>query len=248
MIKITNVSKKYGKKEIINNMNLEIPSGKIVGFIGPNGSGKSTTIKMMTGITNITSGNITINEKDITKNPIEAKREFGLVPDSPDMFLQFKVLEYFNFIADIYGISKEDREKRIKEYSNKFEIEKYLQEQINDLSHGTRQKVIVIGVLIQNPKVWILDEPLTGLDPNAAYVLKELMKEHAKKGNTVFFSTHVLEVAQKLCDEIIILKDGNVLYQGGYDKLISKYVKDNEEVDLEKLFINLTKNNSKEVK
>lgn len=200
--------------------------------------GKSTTINMMTGGTSITNGRILLNGVDITKEPVKAKWTFGLVPDNPDQFLKFKVLEFFNFVTDIYEVSKEERNKRIEELSKKFEIEKYLNDQIEDLSHGTKQKVMVIGVLLHNPSIWILDEPMTGLDPNAAYILKEMMKEHAKNGNTVFFSTHVLEVAEKLCDEIVIIKEGEVIYQGSYNTLVNKY---KDAKSLEELFLVLLK-------
>ena len=243
MIKLNNVKKSYGKKEIIKGIDLEISSGKIVGYIGHNGAGKTTTLNMITGITKITSGSIEINGFDITKDPVNAKKQFGLVPDNPDIFLKYTPLEYFNFIANLYEVSEKDKLERIEKYSKDFEIEKYLNERIEDLSHGTRQKVVVIGVLIHEPEIWILDEPLTGLDPNAAFKLKELMKEHAKKGKTVLFSTHVLEVAEKLCDEILILKDGVLEYQGTLENLVAKYPKYST---LEELFVFITKSEKEE--
>ena len=243
MIKLNHVTKRYGKSEVIKDLNLEIPNGKIVGYIGPNGAGKTTTLSMITGITNISEGEVTLNGVNIEKNPIEAKKLFGLVPDSPDVFLKFTPIEYFNFIADMYDVNKEDRNKRIEEFSERFEVKQYLNQAIEDLSHGTRQKIIIIGVLIHEPEIWILDEPMTGLDPNAAFTLKELMKEHAKKGKTVRFSTHVLEVAEKLCDEIIILTKGKVIYQGTYEKLLEKYPETNS---LEELFLLITKGEKEE--
>lgn len=238
MIEIINVTKKFGNKTIIEDMNLEVEDGKIFGFIGPNGSGKTTTINMMTGITRITEGDIFINGKSIVSDNLEAKKEFGLVPDSPDMFLDMKVINYFNFVADVYGVSKEDRKERIEKLCKEFEIEQYMKDEIETLSHGTRQKVMIIAVLIHNPKTWILDEPMTGLDPNASFVLKEKMKKHAKEGNAVFFSTHVLEVAEKLCDIIAIIKEGKIIYKGTYEELKAKYP---ETEDLEELFILITK-------
>ena len=243
MIKLNHVTKRYGKSEVIKDLNLEIPNGKIVGYIGPNGAGKTTTLSMITGITNISEGEVTLNGVNIEKNPIEAKKLFGLVPDSPDVFLKFTPIQYFNFIADMYDVNKEDRNKRIEEFSERFEVKQYLNQAIEDLSHGTRQKIIIIGVLIHEPEIWILDEPMTGLDPNAAFTLKELMKEHAKKGKTVLFSTHVLEVAEKLCDEIIILTKGKVIYKGTYEKLLEKYPETNS---LEELFLLITKGEKEE--
>lgn len=236
MIKFDVVNKFYGKKHIIKNLDFEIEPGTILGFIGPNGVGKTTTIKMMTGITNITKGDILLDGSSIIKNPIKAKKKFGLVPDSPDMFLEMNVIDYFNFIADIYDVSLEDRKQRINKYMKEFEIEKYAKETIDSLSHGTRQKVFVIGVLIHEPKIWILDEPLTGLDPEASFKLKKMMKDHASKGNIVFFSTHVLEVAEKLCTKIAIINNGEIIFLGKYEELAEKY---DGEKDLEKLYLKI---------
>lgn len=240
MIEIKNVTKRYGKKNVINNMNLDIPDGCIFGFIGPNAAGKTTTISMITGLTNITNGDICINNKSIKTSPVEAKKEFGFVPDSPDMFLNLKVKEFLSFIADIYEISQADRETRIKSLLKEFEVEEYFNTTISELSHGTRQKIVIISVLLHEPNVWILDEPMTGLDPNASFRLKQKMKEHAKKGKTVFFSTHVLEVAEKLCDVIAIINKGEIIYQGTYEDLRKKYP---DAQDLEELFINITGGN-----
>ena len=241
MIEIKNASKSFGNKEVIKNMNLTIEDGYIFGFIGPNAAGKTTTINMITGATNISSGDVLIKGKSITTESVEAKKEIGFVPDSPDMFLNMKVIDFFNFVADIYGVSEELRKERIERYSKDFEISHFLKDYIDSLSHGTRQKVMIISVLIHEPSIWILDEPMTGLDPQSAFVLKEKMKEHAKKGNTVFFSTHVLEVAEKLCDKIAIINQGEIVYLGGYDELKSKYP---DAKDLEELFINLVGGNN----
>lgn len=237
MIEIKNVNKKYGNKEVIKDLNLKINDGEIFGFIGPNGSGKTTTINMITGALDITKGEILVNGKSIEKDPVNAKKEFGIVPDSPDMFLNFKVIEYFNFIADIYDVDSKTREERIKTLVKKFNIEKYIKDRIDSLSHGTRQKVVVIGALLHNPNIWILDEPMTGLDPESSYILKEMMREHAKQGKIVFFSSHVLEVVEKLCDKIAIIDNGNISYIGTLKELKEKY----PEKTLEEIFLKVIK-------
>jgi ABC-2 type transport system ATP-binding protein len=238
MIKIENVSKTYGKDFVaVDHINLEIKDGEIFGFLGPNGAGKTTTLKMITGITNITSGEIFINGKSIKTDDIAAKREFGFVPDSPDVLLRLKGIEYLNFIASIYGVSKELREKRIKDLATRFEMTDALGDKIQNYSHGMRQKMLVIGVLLHDPAVWILDEPLTGLDPKSSFTLKEMMREHARNGKTVFFSTHVLEVAEKLCDRIAIIDKGKIIFVGTMDEL----KKHSATVQsLESLFLELT--------
>ena len=240
MIEIKNISKEYKKnKKVINNISLEIKDGEIFGFLGPNGAGKTTTIKMMTGILEIDEGDIFIDGKSIKENPIEAKRLIGLVPDNPDTFLKLRGIEYLNFMADIYEVSTEDRIKRIKELSEKFEINNVLNNKVESYSHGMRQKLIIIGVLLHSPKNWILDEPMTGLDPKASYELKNMMREHAKKNNTVFFSTHILDVAERLCDRIGIIDKGKLLFIGTYEDL-KKELKENK--SLEELFMEIVEN------
>lgn len=240
MIKIENVSKSYNKKnKTIDNINLEIKSGEIFGFLGPNGAGKTTTIKMITGILDIDEGDIFIDNNSITKNPIEAKKAFGYVPDSPDMFLRLRGIEYLNFMADIYDVPEDIRKTRIEELAKKFEIYDDLKTYIKDYSHGMRQKIVLIGVLLHNPKNWILDEPMVGLDPKSSFTLKEMMKEHSKNGNTVFFSTHVLEVAEKICDRIGIIQKGKLIFVGTVEEMKKKF---NTEESLEELFIEITEN------
>ena len=240
MIEIKNISKEYKKnKKVINDINLEIKDGEIFGFLGPNGAGKTTTIKMITGILEIDKGDILIDGKSIKKEPIEAKKQIGLVPDNPDVFLKLKGIEYLNFMADIYEVSTQDRVKRIKELSEKFEINNVLNNKIESYSHGMRQKLIIIGVLLHNPKNWILDEPMTGLDPKSSYELKNMMREHADKHNTVFFSTHILDVAERLCDRIGIIDKGKLLFVGTYDEL-KKELKENK--SLEELFMEIVEN------
>ncbi|MED3034642.1 ABC transporter ATP-binding protein [Bacillus tropicus] len=240
MIEITNVSKSYnGSTYAVKDLSLSVPSGEIFGFLGPNGAGKSTTIKMITGIHGVDKGTITINGKDIMKNPMEAKRTFGYVPDSPDMFLRLKGIEYLNFMADMYEVPKEVRQERIESLAKKFDLYNALSDQIQSYSHGMRQKIVIIGVLVHEPDVWILDEPLTGLDPKSAYILKEMMREHADKGKIVFFSTHVLEVAEKLCDRVAIINKGNLQFKGNLNEMRDHF-KSNE--SLEKMFLEMTGN------
>lgn len=240
MIQLKNVSKVYKKEDkVIDKLNLKINNGEIFGFLGPNGAGKTTTIKMITGILEIDEGDIFIDNKSIIKEPIEAKKLMGLVPDSPDMFLKLKGIEYLNFIADVYEVSTEDRIKRIKELAEKFEIINVLNNKIESYSHGMRQKLIIIGVLLHNPKNWILDEPMTGLDPKSSFELKKMMREHANKNNVVFFSTHILEVAEKLCDRIGIIDKGKLLFVGTYEEM-KKELKENK--SLEELFMEIIKN------
>ncbi len=238
MIKLENVSKSYGNHKVIDNLNLTINDGEIFGFLGPNGAGKTTVIKMMTGILSIDEGDIKIDTNSITKNPVEAKENLGLIPDSPDMFLNLKGIEYLNFIADIYKIDSNTRIKKIETLAKKFDIYNYLEEKIQNYSHGMRQKIIIIGVLLHTPKNWILDEPITGLDPKSIYDLKQIMREYANNGNAVFFSTHILEVAEKLCDKVGIINKGNLLYVGSIENLREE-LKQNK--SLEELFMEIIK-------
>ena len=234
MIRIENVSKTFNKdNKAIDNLSLDIHDGEIVGFIGLNGAGKTTLIKMMTGILKPDKGKILINGHDIVKEPIEAKQLIGYIADSPDMFLRLTGIEYIHLLSDIYKVDEAERKKRIKELSKTFNLEEVLDKPMQGYSHGTRQKMMVMGALVHNPKVWILDEPLIGLDPQSSILLKKMMREHADKNNTVFFSTHVLEIAEKLCDRIAIIDKGKILYYGTLDELKKKYKKD----DLEKLFM-----------
>lgn len=234
MIKIEHVFKTFNKDNVvIDDVNLTLEDGKITGFIGLNGAGKTTLIKMMTGILKPDKGKITINGKDIVKDAVEAKQMIGYMADSPDMFLRLTGIEYLHLISDIYNVPKDTRKKRIKELSAKFNLEDVLDKPMQGYSHGTRQKMMVMGALVHEPKVWILDEPLIGLDPQSSILLKEMMKEHASKNNTVFFSTHVLEIAEKLCDRIAIINKGKIIYYGTLDDLRKKYKKK----DLEELFM-----------
>ncbi|WP_026884601.1 ABC transporter ATP-binding protein [Clostridium akagii] len=240
MIEIVNVNKSYnGKSKAVDSLNLTINDGEIFGFIGHNGAGKTTTIKMLTGILNKDSGYIGINGIDITHEPMDAKKQFGYVPDSPDMFLRLKGIEYLNFMADMYDIDSETRKDRIKSLSERFEMATALNDKIQSYSHGMRQKIVIIGVLIHSPSIWILDEPMTGLDPKSSYTLKQMMREHADSGKTVFFSTHVLEVAEKLCDRVAIINKGKILFCGTINGM-REHFKTNE--SLEEMFLEMTAN------
>lgn len=240
MIELLNVNKSYnGKIKAVDNLNLTVRDGEILGFLGPNGAGKTTTIKMITGIINSDSGNIKIDGIDIKDNPIRAKKQFGFVPDSPDMFLKLKGIEYLNFISDIYEVPMKERKSKIEDLSKRLNMDHALGDKIQSYSHGMRQKIVIMGVLIHNPNVWILDEPMTGLDPKSSFMLKEMMREHARKGKSVFFSTHVLEVAEKLCDRIAIINKGKILRCGTIDE-IKEHFKTNE--SLEDIFLEVTRN------
>ncbi|SDJ42224.1 ABC transporter ATP-binding protein [Salimicrobium halophilum] len=237
MITITDITKDYGGKTAVHNLNLHVPDGKIFGFLGPNGAGKSTTIKMMTGVLPMDTGHIVINGADITEEPLKAKRQFGYVPDKSDSFLRLKGREYLNFIADLYGVTEEKRKERIAYYTEELEIHDALEDQIHTYSHGMRQKAVLCGVLLHQPDVWILDEPLTGLDPKSAHTLKKLMREQADAGKTVFFSSHVLEVVEQLCDEVAIIDKGTLRFQGDMHELKEEF---REGRNLESLFLELT--------
>lgn len=240
MIEIKNVSKSYnGTIKAVDDLSIVIPNGEIIGFLGPNGAGKTTTIKMVAGITKPDTGTITINGINIEEDALEAKRQFGFVPDSPDMFLRLKGIEYLNFMADIYNVDGETRRQRIRELADRFEMESVLTDQIQSYSHGMRQKIVIMGVLVHSPSVWILDEPMTGLDPKSSFLLKEMMREHADSGKTVFFSTHVLEVAEKLCDKVAIINKGKLLFYGTMDMVREHFKTDDS---LEKIFLEMTEN------
>ena len=243
MIEIKNVSKSYVKeKKSVDSLNLEVKNGEIFGFLGPNGAGKTTTIRMITGILNIDEGDIIIDGKSIKREPLEAKRNFGFVPDNPDMFLKLKGIEYLTFMADVYDIPQNERKEKIEDLTKKFEIYNELNNQIQSYSHGMRQKIVICGALLSEPKNWILDEPMTGLDPKSSFDLKEMMRQHARSGKTVFFSTHVLEVAEKLCDRVGIINKGKLVFVGTFDEMKQKF---KENASLEELFLEITEENEK---
>ena len=237
MIKIENVTKTYNNVvRAVDDLNLTVNDGEIVAFIGPNGAGKTSTLKMLTGIIKPDKGKIFINDYDIRKDSLKAKQEIGYIADSPDMFLRLKGIEFLNLIADIYKVPSDKRQERIENFASRFELTNVLDKPMQSYSHGMRQKMMVAAALVHNPAVWILDEPLTGLDPKSAYELKNMMREHAKEGNSVLFSTHVLEVAEKLCDKVLIINHGKTLFYGTLDELKGKY----PNMDLEKIFLEMT--------
>jgi len=240
MISFKNVSKVYGgTNKAVDGLTLDIKEGEIFGFLGPNGAGKSTTIKMLTGITPPTEGDIVINGIDVINDPLAAKKEIGYVPDNPDVYLRLKGIEYLDFMADMYSVPGEGRPEKISFLAKAFEMENALGDKILSYSHGMRQKIVLMGALIHDPNAWILDEPMTGLDPKSSFLLKEMMRDHANKGNVVFFSTHVLEVAEKICDRVAIINKGNLLYVGGVEELRKTL---GENTSLEDMFLELTAN------
>ncbi len=237
MIELKGVSKTYnGKVKALDNLSFTVGQGELVGFIGPNGSGKTTTIKLLSGVLVPDKGTITVNGFDVSKEPLKAKASIGYIPDNPDVFLRLKGIEFLNFIGDVYKVPVDDRKKTIDELAERFELTKAINSQILSYSHGMRQKLMVIAALLHKPEVWILDEPMTGLDPKSAFELKQMMKEHTQSGKSVFFSTHVLEVAEKLCDKVIIIKKGKKLYNGTLADLEKK----NKDKNLEDIFLELT--------
>lgn len=241
MIEISSVSKTYakGKSKALNNIDLKVKKGEIFGFLGPNGAGKTTTIKLITGILKPDTGKIIVNGKDMTKDPVTAKKDIGFVPDNPELFNRLRGMEYLNFIADIYEVGDKERYESINELADIFEIKDALSSSVSSYSHGMKQKLVVIGALLHNPPVWILDEPMVGLDPQAAFKLKEMMRRHADSGNTVFFSTHIMEVAEKVCDRIGIIKKGNIIFTGTIDEL--RKLRKEEGDSLENLFLEMIK-------
>ena len=216
MLKIINFSKIYGKnaKKAVDNLNLEVKKGEIFGFIGHNGAGKTTTIKAIAGINEIEEGDILINGLSIKTNDIECKKMIAYIPDSPDIYLSLKGIEYLNFVADVYEVDVETKEKLIKKYADIFEIMPNLGDLISTYSHGMKQKLAVIAALVHSPKLIVMDEPFVGLDPTSAFALKKIMKELCADGASIFFSSHVLEVVEKLCDRVGIIKGGKLIKYG----------------------------------
>lgn len=238
MITFDHVSKKYGKSAVlaVDDLNMTVEKGKLFGMIGPNGAGKSTSIKLMTGIIAPTEGRVLIDGHDMSSDPIAAKRQIGFVPDSHELYDRLTGMEYLNFMADVYEVPSAQRKAHIEKYLALFELEDAAGEQIRSYSRGMKQKLTIIGALVHNPPVWVLDEPMVGLDPKSSHVLKEEMRRHCEAGNTVFFSTHVLEVAERLCDEIAIIDKGKVLARGTMEQLRSG----ESGSSLEELFLQLT--------
>ena len=221
MLKIKNYSKSYTKdKKVVDNLSLEVKKGDIFAFVGHNGAGKTTTIKSIVGILEFDEGDIFIDGMSIKNNPIECKKKIAYIPDNPDLYEHLTGIKYLNFIADVYNVSNEKREELIKKYADIFNITNNLGDDISSYSHGMKQKLAIISALIHEPKLYILDEPFVGLDPKATHTLKEIMKEKCDEGCAFFFSTHILEVAEKLCNKIAIIKDGKIIVSGEMKKII----------------------------
>ncbi len=238
MIKVSNLSKKYDKKLAVNNISFEIRDGEILGFLGPNGSGKTTTLNILVGLIESTSGSVEMDGVNMLDNSIETKKKIAFLPDNPEIFEDMTGRKFVYFVSNIYGVSKEDRDKRLTELADMFGITDDLDTMISGYSHGMKQKIALISALIHDPEVLMLDEPMVGLDPQAAYNLKELMRERTQRGKSVFFSSHVMDVVEKIVDRIIIIKKGELIFQGTIDELKSLQ---SYEGDLEKLFLEMTK-------
>ena len=233
MLRIEHLTKCYGDKKAVDDLSLEIAEGEICGFIGHNGAGKTTTLKCISGILPFEEGEILIDGIDIKKDPMAAKRIMRYIPDNPDLYTFLTGTGYLNFLCDIYGIDEATRRERIQKYAQLFEIESKLGDLVSSYSHGMCQKLALIGALVQQPKLLMLDEPFVGLDPKAAHTLKGIMHEMVEQGSAIFFSTHVLEVAEKLCNKIAIIKNGKLIKAGLMDEVRG----DNS---LEELFLELT--------
>lgn len=240
MIELVGVTKSYGNKKALNNLNLTIEAGKIFGFLGHNGAGKSTTIKSLVSILEPSQGEIFFDGKNIKENRLAIKQKIAYVPDSPDIFLQLTANEYWDLISAAYELQASD--DRRQELIELFSLVGHEDETIESFSHGMRQKTIIIGALLPDPDIWILDEPLQGLDPQAAFDLKKMIRQHAEKGKTVIFSTHVLDSAQQLCDDLAILKQGELLYNGSVVDLLNAH----PGASLESIYLKMTGRQSDE--
>lgn len=232
MLKIDHLTKRYGDYAAVNDLSLHIQPGEIYGFIGHNGAGKTTALKCIAGILNYDAGEILINGQNIQTAPLEAKKVTAYIPDNPDLYDYMTAIQYLNFIADIFGVTQAEREARIRKYGDMFDLTDKLAQPVNAFSHGMKQKLAVMGALVHDPKLILMDEPFVGLDPTAAFRLKQTMREICDNGGAIFFSTHVLEVAEKLCDKVAIIKGGILIRSGTMDE-----VKGDE--SLEEVFLEL---------
>ncbi len=239
MLKLEHVSKTYGNKneKAVDDVSFEVYPGEIFGFVGPNGAGKTTTIKMIVSLLAPNSGKITINGIDNQKDILAAKKQFSYVPDSPELFEKIKGIEYLKFMADVYQVPATERQENIEKYLDIFEIKDAVNDPIGSFSHGMKQKLALVGALIHDPQVFILDEPMVGLDPKASFELKKIMRDHCDRGRSVFFSTHVLDVAEKICDRIAIIKKGRVIEVGTMAEIREKA---GSQESLENIFLELT--------
>lgn len=221
MLTIKHLTKHYkGSSKGVTDINLDIRPGDIYGFIGHNGAGKTTTLKCIAGIQDFDSGEIHINGINLRENPLECKQNFAYIPDNPDLYEYLTGIQYLNFIADVFGVGAKEREERIKQYGDTFEITSSLGDLISSYSHGMKQKLAIISALVHQPKLLLLDEPFVGLDPKASVTLKELMRNICAEGGAIFFSTHVLDVAEKLCNKVAIIKDGSLVTSGNMEKIV----------------------------
>lgn len=238
MIELRGISKTYARSAVkaVEDLSLTVKDGEIFGFLGPNGAGKTTTIKMLTGVLRPDSGSASVDGIDIAADPLEAKRRIGYVTDNPELFARLKAAEYLNFVGDVYGVDSGTRRARVAEYAGLFGIRDALGGSIGSFSHGMKQKLIVTASLLPDPQNWVLDEPMVGLDPKAAFALKEVMRTRASAGKTVFFSTHVMEVAERLCDRLAIISKGRIVFVGTLAELKSSRGADGS---LESLFLEL---------
>ncbi|HHY46571.1 MAG TPA: ABC transporter ATP-binding protein [Firmicutes bacterium] len=236
---IEGVSKTYrgSTRPAVDNLDLEVRPGEIFGFLGPNGAGKTTTIKMIVGLLRPDRGRITLDGCDITKDPIRAKGQIGYVPDNPDLYDRLTGIEYLNLIADVFGVPQAERKRRVHDLMDMFELGGAITDIIQSYSHGMKQKLALMGALLHDPRLFILDEPMVGLDPRASHLFKELMRKHCDRGNTVFFSTHILEVAERLCDRVGIINRGRLIACGTIEELRSLHRTDES---LEDIFLELT--------
>ncbi len=232
MIEIKNVTKSYNGKKAVDNISFNVNDGEIFAFIGHNGAGKTTLIKAIVGIHDFEEGDILINGKSIKQNPIECKKQMAFVPDNPELYENMKAIDFINFICDMYEVEQEKREKNIKKYAKLFEIEDNLNDTINSFSHGMKQKIALISALAHEPKILIMDEPFVGLDPKAVFDIKEIMNEMIKQGKIIFFSTHILDVAEKLCSRVAIIKKGQLVKVGSMEEIKG-------DKSLEKVFLEL---------
>ena len=238
MISFIQATKIYGKSDrpALDHLNLTVEDGCLYGFLGPNGAGKTTAIRLLTGALSATEGTVQVNGIDVSRDPVAAKKQIGFVPDSQEIYDKLTGWEYLNFMADIFDVSERDRKERGERYLETFEMTEAASSRISSYSRGMKQKITAIGALIHNPPVWVLDEPMVGLDPRASFLLKEEMKRRAQEGATVFFSTHVLEVAEKLCNRVGIIDKGKLLVEGKPEELQQRM----GDASLEKLFLELT--------
>ena len=219
MLNIQHLSKAYGEKKAVDDLSLHIAPGEIYGFIGHNGAGKTTTLKAVAGILNYDEGTILVDGVDNRKNPLDCKRRIAYIPDNPDIYDFMTGIKYLNFVADIFGVGSAERQERIRKYADLFELTGDLGQAVATYSHGMKQKLAIISAFIHEPKLILMDEPFVGLDPKAAHILKGMMRELCDKGGAIFFSTHVLEVAEKLCNKVAIIKDGRLIRQGTMEEV-----------------------------